>query len=179
MRIFSKKATAVSRRSRVIQVIQIPGLVGLILCIIGGTDLTSSKISDQKDGKTLLKAGVIIFLVIYLCLVALALNSATEFNRIPAGEKRILVVVLAALPLLAVRFVWTLLAYFSDFKDFQIYGGSVIVRAFMATLEEMLIVTAYTIVGLMIPKYTGNQDPEAQPSFPGAKMEELGYDVRG
>ena len=135
--------------------------------------------SDQKDGKTLLKAGIIVFLVIYLCLVALALNSATEFNRIPAGEKRILVVVLAALPLLAVRFVWTLLAYFSDFKDFQIYGGSVIVRAFMATLEEMLIVIAYTIVGLMIPRYTGNQDFEAQSSLHEMKTGELRSDVRG
>ena len=146
---------------------QLPATAALIICIIGGTDLTSAKVSDQKEGKTLLKAGVIIFLVIYLCLVTLAINSATEFNRVPAGEKRILVVVLAALPLLAVRFLWTLVAYFSDFKDFQIYGGSVIVRAFMATLEEMLIVIAYTIVGLMIPKYTGNQDPEAQPSLKG------------
>ena len=133
--------------------------------------------SDQKEGKTLLKAGVIIFLIIYLCLVALAINSATEINRVPAGEKRILVAVLAALPLLAVRFLWTLLAYFSDFKDFQTYSGSIIVRAFMSTLEEMLIVIAYTIVGLMIPKYTGNLDSEAKPSLHGMKMEELRSDV--
>ena len=85
--------------------------------------------------------------------------------------------VLAALPLLAVRFLWTLLAYFSNFKDFQTYGGSVIVRAFMSTLEEMLIVIAYTIVGLMIPKYTGNLDSEAQPSLQGMKMEELRSDA--
>ena len=156
---------------------QLPATAALIICIIGGTDLTSSKVSDQKEGKTLLKAGVIIFLIIYLCLVALAINSATELNRVPAGEKRILVAVLAALPLLAVRFLWTLLAYFSDFKDFQTYGGSVIVRAFMSTLEEMLIVIAYTIVGLMIPKYTGNLDSEAQPSLQGMKMEELRSDV--
>ncbi len=156
---------------------QLPATIALILCIVGGIDLSSSKVSDQKEGKTLLKAGVLVFLVIYLCLVALAVYSATEFNRIPAGEKRILVVVLAALPLLGVRFVWTLLAYFSDFKDFQIYGGSVIVRAFMATLEEMLIVIAYTIVGLMIPKYAGIQDPEAQPSLYGMKREELRSDV--
>ena len=147
------------------------------MCIIGGTDETSSKVSDQKEGKNLLKAGVLIFLVIYLCLVALAINSASEFKRIPTGERRILVVVLAAMPLLAVRFLWTLLAYFSDFKDFQIYGGSVIVRVFMATLEEMLIVIAYTIVSLMIPKYTGNLDPEAQPSLHGMKMEGLRSDV--
>ena len=156
---------------------QLPATAALIICIIGGTDLTSSKVSDQKEGKTLLKAGVIIFLIIYLCLVALAINSATELNRVPAGEKRILVVVLAALPLLAVRFLWTLLAYFSDFKDFRTYGGSVIVRSFMANLEEMLIVIAYTIVGLMIPKYTGNQDPEVKPSLNGRKMEELRSEV--
>ena len=175
----TRNATAASRRSRFIQIMQLPATVALILCIVGGTDLTSSSVSNQKEGKTLLKAGVLVFLIIYLCLVALALNSAAEFNRIPAGEKRILVVVLAALPLLAVRFVWTLLAYFSDFKDFQIYSGSVIVRAFMATLEEMLIVIAYTIVGLMIPKYTGNQDPEAQPSLHGMRMEELRSDASG
>ena len=133
--------------------------------------------SDQKEGKTLLKAGVILFLIIYLCLVALAINSATELNRVPAGEKRILVVVLAALPLLAVRFLWVLLAYFGHFKDFQVYGGSVIVRSFMSNLEEMLIVIAYTIVGLMIPKYTGTQDPEAKPSLNGRKMEELRSEV--
>lgn len=155
---------------------QLPATAALIICIIGGTDLTSAKVSDQKEGKTLLKAGVILFLIIYLCLVALAINSATEFNRVPVGEKRILVVVLAALPLLAVRFLWVLLAYFSNFKDFQIYGGSVIVRSFMSNLEEMLIVIAYTIVGLMIPKYGGTQDPEAKQSLNGRRMQELRSD---
>ena len=50
----------------------------------------------------------------------------------------------------------------------------------MSTLEEMLIVIAYTIVGLMIPKYTGNQDPEAQASLHGIKMEEQrsDYNIR-
>ena len=105
--------------------------------------------------------------------MALAANSAADFRRVSTGERRILVVVLAALPLLAVRFLWTLLAYFSNLSDFQVYGGSVMVRAFMSTLEEMVIVIAYTVVGLMIPKDTDSRDAELQRPLHGMKMEEL------
>jgi hypothetical protein len=183
-----KRSTAVSRRSRFIQVLQLPGTAGLILCIIGAVDQTSAKVSDQKQGKVLLKAGVLVFLAIYLCLVALAAKSATEFNRILAGEKRILVVILVALPLLAVRFTWTLLAYFSNFHTFRIYGGSVVVRIWMATLEELLIVIAFTVIGLMTPKYAdtdSNGDEtegfRAQDSLGGIQLEEANwsYQPRG
>ena len=153
VRVITRTGTAVSRRSRFIQLLQLPGTAGLILCIVGGVNQTSANASDQKQGKTLLKAGILIFLAIYVCLVALAAKSATEFNRIPAGEKRILVVVLAALPLLAVRFIWTLLAYFSDIQTFAIMGGSIVARVLMATLEEFLIVIAFTVIGLMVPRY--------------------------
>ena len=154
VRAITRTGTAVSRRSRFIQLLQLPGTAGLILCIIGGVNQTSANVSDQKQGKTLLKAGILIFLAIYVCLVALAAKSATEFNRIPADEKWILVVVLAALPLLAVRLIWTLLAYFSEIQTFAIIGGSIVARILMATLEEFLIVIAFTVVGFMVPRYT-------------------------
>lgn len=180
-----KRSTAVSRRSRFIQVLQLPGTAGLILCIIGAVDQTSAKLSDQKQGKVLLKAGVLVFLGIYLCLVALATNSATEFNRIPAGEKRILTVILVALPLLAVRFTWTLLAYFSNFHTFRIYGGSVIVKFWMATLEELLIVIAFTAIGLMTPKYAytdanGSETKgfKAQDSLGGIQLQEASWNYQ-
>lgn len=113
-----------------------------------------------------MKAGLIIFLVIYAFLFVFGAKSVTEFNKVPVGEKRVLAAVLFALPLIGVRIAWSFIAYFGHGSTFSIISGSsmaIVVRAFMSLLEEFLVVIAYTIVGLLVPPAYGSQyDVEGQ-----------------
>lgn len=105
-----------------------------------------------------------ILVLIYAILVCLAAKSASEFNKVPAGEKRILTAVLVAVPLLAVRILWGLLSVFTDISIFSGTDGSAAVRVCMSILEEFIIVVTYTFVGLTVPRYNppGSVGVEAQ-----------------
>ena len=164
---------ATSYRSRFLQFLQLPAAIALVIAIVGGSDLTSNSVSKQDTGKTLIKSGLIIFLVIYICLFFLIAKSASEFQRLSPGEKRILLALIVALPLLAARILFGLLAYFSTISTFSLANGNVLVRAFMAVLEEILIVIAYTLAGILVPKHsdvkTGNIDIGVQNLERGAR----------
>lgn len=138
-------------------------MLALIICIVGGSFLTDGSVST---GKNLIKAGLIIFLIIYICLFVLIAKSASELSSLPAGGNRILLALIVALPLLGVRILFSLLAYFSTISTFSPSNGNIFVRAFMAILEEILIVIAYTSAGILTPKYSdarvGDSEMEVQ-----------------
>ena len=144
---------ATSYRSRFLQLLQLPAVVALIICLVGGSDLTDSSVSTQGTGKKLIKVGLIIFLIIYVCLFLLTAQSASKINCLPSGERRVLLALIAALPLLGVRILFALLAYFSTISTFSLTNGSTLVRVFMAILEEILIVIAYIAAGILVPEY--------------------------
>ncbi|KUJ18921.1 uncharacterized protein LY89DRAFT_582774 [Mollisia scopiformis] len=146
--IITKRATAHSRRSRVIQIAALPTMIALALAIIGGTDEADSDASDISNGKKYMKIAVIMFFCIYLLLCALTVITMTDVGNAPRGEKRIYIAVLAALPLLAVRLLYSILAAFVNNNDFSIFGGKPLIQLFMAIIEEFVIVLFYTLVGL-------------------------------
>lgn len=147
-KIISKRGTASSRRSRIIQIAQLPTTIALILCIVGGIDETHTSASDISTGKKYIKIGIAIFLIVYLLLSALVIITMKDVGNAPRGEKRIYFAVLAALPFLAVRLLYSLLAAFSNNSTFSIQGGKPLVQFFMGILEEFLIVVMYTLAGL-------------------------------
>jgi hypothetical protein len=149
------KASADSRRSRVIQLLQLPCTIALILCIEGGTAVASSNPtpSDIKSGKTDTKWGIGIFVVLYLILVILTLYSMFEVNKTARGEKRILIAVVIALPLIGSRVLYSILDTFHTNHTFNLENGNAIVQLFMATIEEAMVVVLYAVVGLTVHKY--------------------------
>ena len=68
------------------------------------------------------------------------------------GDKGIYFAVLAALPFLAVRLLWSILSAFTHSQYFSITGNKWGVQLCMAILEEFLIVCMYTFVGLLAGK---------------------------
>jgi hypothetical protein len=68
----------------------------------------------------LLKAGVILFVVVYAALFLIL--TARDFNHIVSGERRIFIVVLAALPLLGARILFGVLSIFLTDQTFAILG---------------------------------------------------------
>ncbi|TAQ91108.1 hypothetical protein B7494_g535 [Chlorociboria aeruginascens] len=84
-----KHGSATSRRSRIIQIAALPTMIALILCIVGGIDASNSDPSDVSSSKSELKAGIAIFLVIYILLFGLVVITMKDFGNAPHGEKRI------------------------------------------------------------------------------------------
>jgi len=150
VRLFAKRATANSRRSRVIQIAQLPTMIALILCIVGGLDQADSDASDIANGKKLTKIGIIMFLVIYLLLFSLVVITMKDIGNAMRGEKRIYFAVILALPLLAVRLLWSIISAFANNPDFSLMGGKPLIQLFMATIEEFIIVCCYTLSGLTV-----------------------------
>lgn len=149
--VISKRATADSRRSRIIQLAQLPAMIALILCIVGGIDEADTSASSIASGKKLFKAGIIIFLIVYILLLILVVITMKDFRNAPHVERRIYFAVAAALPFLAVRLLWSLLSVFSNNKEFAMFGGKPAIQLCMAVLEEFVVVCIYTTVGLTIP----------------------------
>lgn len=150
--IISKRATANSRRSRIIQIAHFPTMIALILCVIGGIDESHTSSSDVSTGKKYTKIGIVIFVFIFLLLVTLTAVTMKDVGNAPRGEKRIYVAVLAAIPLLAVRLLYSILAAFSHDPDFSVTRGKPYIQLFMAVIEEFLIVCFYTGAGLTVAR---------------------------
>lgn len=71
-----------------------------------------------------------------------------DVGNAPRGEERIYFAVMAAIPLLGVRLLWSILSVFANNKTFSINSGNALVQLFMATVEEFVIVLMYTMAGL-------------------------------
>ncbi|KAF4631596.1 hypothetical protein G7Y89_g6533 [Cudoniella acicularis] len=153
---FAGKASADARRSRLIQLLQIPTTIALILCIVGGMDeasTSSTSASDIAEGKTDTKWGIGIFIVIYVILCILAFISMFEVHKTARGEKRLLVAVVIALPMIGSRLLWSVLCAFKGGDIFNIQDGSAVVQICMANAEEVIVVLMYVLVGLTVQKY--------------------------
>jgi hypothetical protein len=155
-KIITKHATANSRRSRIIQLAQLPTLIALILCIIGGTDTADGNPADLSGAQTKIKVGVIIFLCIYILLFLLVVLTYKDAGKAPSGEKRIYWAVVCALPWLAVRVIYSILAAFTNNPEFSVTGDYPFVQLFMATAEEFVVVCLYTLAGLTV---SGKKEP--------------------
>jgi hypothetical protein len=127
-------------------------MIALALAIIGGTDEADTDASDISNGKKYLKIAILLFLAIYLLLCTLTIITMKDVGNAPRGEKLIYFAVLGALPLLAIRILYSILAAFSNNQNFSIFNGKPLIQLFMAIIEEFVIVCFYTLVGLFANK---------------------------
>lgn len=140
--------------------------ISVVLFIVGATDENSDSRSDQSSGKTLIKVAFMLFVSVYAIVFVLAAKSASEFNQIPAGERRVLVVVLVAIPLLAVRILLGFLSLFTNWSIFSTTNGSPAVRVCMSIVEEFIIVVIYTFVGLTVPRFDASESAKLEAQVP-------------
>jgi hypothetical protein len=129
----------------IIRAIQIPALVALILCIVGAT---SVKNPAEIESNILVHVGIVLFLVVFVAIVALTSFAMCFCKRVPDQEKVILTAVILALPFIFVKILYSLLSAFSGNSDFSIVGGSKTIDLCMAVLEEMVVVLFYVYAGL-------------------------------
>ena len=125
-----------------------PVLLAFILGIYGGTKL----ISDESEAVTFLKAAAILFLLTLVLIVAVAGATWPFLPRMFEGETKVYLAVLAAIPFLAVRMIYSILADFENNSTFGILNGNAYVQLGMAIIEEMIVTIIFITVGILAPK---------------------------
>jgi hypothetical protein len=126
------------------RVTQLVITVGLILSIVGGTNSVSP--SGTFTVQTSSKVGVLLYVIGWAIFTLRTIFTIPQFPS-HTGEKRLAIAVIIALPFIAVRIAYSLLAVFLHNHDFSIINGSVTILVVIAVLEEFLVVIIYLIVG--------------------------------
>jgi hypothetical protein len=168
--IYTKRATATSRRSRIVQLLHIPALIGLILAITGGIDQFSDDVTEHAGGKTKTRAAVILYLLIYLATIFLWSITLRDFRNMNSGQTRIFLVVMLALPLIVVRLLYALISVFGTDPQFSLIDGDEKIRLGMASIEEFLVVIMYTILGVFTPRFTDVPEVDTRTGATGASV---------
>ncbi|KAK5169019.1 uncharacterized protein LTR77_006328 [Saxophila tyrrhenica] len=144
--------------------IHLLSLAALVLAILGGTDISSTISSTVSLGHTLLKAGSIVFLVIYLALAAITFLTFSRKYAVLTEERKLVDAGLAALPFLLVRIIYTVVVSFAGKGSiFYLWNVNVYVSAFMQFLMEAFVVVIFMTAGLLTPKRAktvGQRGPE-------------------
>ncbi|KAI4274541.1 MAG: hypothetical protein L6R38_006068 [Xanthoria sp. 2 TBL-2021] len=133
--------------ARFLNLSRIALLVALILAAVGSAKLYSSDHSEHSQGTTLARAGIVIFQTV------LAASIFRGREPVNIGERRILYAVIASVPFLAVRLLYSLLVFFDTTSStFTLRGGNIWVRSFMSVAEEWITVILYLAAGLAAPR---------------------------
>jgi len=136
------------------RILALPAIIGLILSIVAGMYIRSSAASTAASGVTCRRIAVILFALAWLIIAGTAAVFVAASLRHLARPQRILLwTVAAAVPLLAVRVLYSVLgAFVTDTVTFSPAFGNVVVEAFMVTLEEFLVVIFFLAAGFVVPK---------------------------
>lgn len=163
---FSKSSTdvwysndSVGRNSKiavsplVFRLLTVLTMVGLVLCIVGINDSTSStskaSLSAYKvDAKT--KIGVILFVISWACLCLLLAAITMQLSHVDFGEKRLILAVAISIPFIFIRLCYSLLGDFTHNSHFNPLTGSVTIDLCMAVLMEFAVVVTCLTIGLTL-----------------------------
>jgi len=133
--------------------IHLASLAGLVLAIIGGTDMDSTNASTIQTGRHLLEAASIVFLFMYIALAAIALLNVRNSRFVLPEETWLMRAIIIALPFLLVRIAYTVAVGFSNPGSlFWFDDVNVFVSAFMQFLMEAIVVCIYISAGLVTPR---------------------------
>ncbi|TGO58235.1 hypothetical protein BCON_0057g00220 [Botryotinia convoluta] len=137
---------------RMLKLIEVLTLVGLILGIVGGLNASDTYTSTGKwVPGTESKVSNVLFIVSFVAIIATTILTSFSISHAEDGEKRILLGIAIALPLLFVRLLYSVLSTFvSHSTKFNALTGSVSVLLCMDLLEELVIVVVYLAIGVTL-----------------------------
>ncbi|KAF4305078.1 hypothetical protein GTA08_BOTSDO06401 [Botryosphaeria dothidea] len=98
-----------------------------------------------------LKAAAIMYVIACAGVAAAAAALCAQYSRlVPHGERRVLLVLVAGLPLLCVRTVYLAVDILGDLGRFSAISGDVTIFLCMALLEECVMAGAYAGLGFVV-----------------------------
>lgn len=127
-------------------------IVGLILSVVGGTSSFSS--DKTYTIKPISKVGIILYIVAYAAEVLIAVHASKLLPR-GGGEKGLLFAVIAALPFILVRLIYSALGVIGGVHTFNSFSGSVAAFAIMAVLTEIVVIVIFVSAGWRMPVGVG------------------------
>ncbi|KAH7929343.1 hypothetical protein BV22DRAFT_131576 [Leucogyrophana mollusca] len=103
-----------AKYSRPFRLLHLLGLGALTLTIIGISNATSQSSSSQSTANTMRRAGVLLFALLYVIIVAITGFAWTRAYTIMKHRKTLLLAISIALPFIAVRTLYSILSTFSS-----------------------------------------------------------------
>lgn len=137
--------------TRHFRIIQLVLLVGMVLAIVGGTN-----VSIDADGiyeiPSTSKIGVILYVVGFVGITFVFALSVRQGSIVPSKEHRVPIAITLALPFIFARLIYSVLSVFLHNHLFSVATGSIPVRIGMAVIEEFVVVAVYAILGLFVDR---------------------------
>lgn len=135
----------------ILEAINFPVIIGLILAIYGGTKIFSSSTNAVNNGLKFSEAAAIVFLLTLILLGVITIYTSFHSQDIPRGERPLLFASVLGIPFLFVRVLYLLVVDFDwSYNTFGLISTSnrvVIVDAVMAVLMEFVVVSIYLMAG--------------------------------
>jgi hypothetical protein len=148
--------------TNMLKLIELLILVGLILGIVGGTEAGDNFSKTHTFvPSTLNKAGTSLLVVSFALTVLITVIVSFDSPHAEEGEHRLFFAVVASIPFMIVRLVYSCLSTFTHNKAFSLTTGNETILLCVALLEELVVVIIYEGVGLTLRKL-----PKAQASMP-------------
>lgn len=124
--------------------------LGLILGVVGGAIASTNSSGSSYGTSPLNKVSIIMFVLVFLATLVFLAILAGKKQFVAVGEKRILALVAASAPFLAVRFSYSLIFIFTSKLRFSSTFGDAGLYLGMAVIEEIVVVLAALAVGLSL-----------------------------
>ncbi|KIY02967.1 uncharacterized protein Z520_01432 [Fonsecaea multimorphosa CBS 102226] len=138
---------------QIFQLLHLPSLVGIILSVVGSTDLFSDSHSNVSTGFTLLKTAICLFLVVFVADILITGHCFLKISHVLPGERGLLFAVALALPFMAVRMIFSLLCVFANdpkwFSSWSLEWTAILIHAIFGVLMEAIIVTIFIVAGFI------------------------------
>ncbi|KAF2457651.1 hypothetical protein BDY21DRAFT_30704 [Lineolata rhizophorae] len=157
-------------KPRYFSIMHLIGLVTLILSIYGGVKMGDSDNpangGDDDESSKYRKVVSILLLVLYLLIVGLTVLCTIRLRHAFPGDRSLVFAVLAALPFLLVRVIYSIIVAFSNIgSDFYILDVNIWAKAFMQYTMEFIIVAFLVAAGFATDKVKKAAVGEAGPQY--------------
>lgn len=140
-------------------------MLGIVLTIVGGTNINISS-TGSYEVNAASKVAVGLFIVGLVAIGLVWLVSMRKARRAPRKERRTFLAVGIALPIIAVRVVYSSCVTFLNNSTFNMLNGSVTARVCMAITEEFVVLVIYIVLGFMLDALTPEQTGPIQSGPP-------------
>ena len=138
-------------------------LVAVVLGIVGGTQVKNFG-QWPANITGLSNAAIVLYLVVFIVLLATLCLLSSKRAQVRAGDGRLLLAVAVCIPILLVRYIYSLRYDFTGDQRRNSVAGDVTLYLCMNFLEEVVVVLIALGVGLTVDKAPRSAAQEFEPA---------------
>ena len=142
---------------RVFRLVQLITAVGLILSIVGDTNINLNEQTHTLTVPIETKVGIIILLAAWILVVLITAKVIQLGSHIAQAERPLAWAVLVCLPFLLIRLIYAILSVFLNDSNFSLIFPSTVVVWTLSIIEECFVVFIYLLLGFKVPKLAAEE----------------------